>query len=126
MYNTQALSEKIQQQLGNKISQSVIALDELTLTVPAQYLREGCLSLKESPFQFDTLIDVCGVDYLHYGISDWETTSTTETGFSRAVTSGEKEPTTFFEARVLQRYNICFLLPRISAFVCVLSVSLKI
>ena len=31
------------------------------------------------------LIDVCGVDYLHYGITEWETESATETGFSRGV-----------------------------------------
>ncbi|MCX7114761.1 MAG: NADH-quinone oxidoreductase subunit C [Gammaproteobacteria bacterium] len=36
-------------------------------------------------FSFDTLIDVCGVDYLHYGESDWETDSASTTGFSRAT-----------------------------------------
>ena len=32
------------------------------------------------------LVDVCGVDYLHYGLADWQTESTTFTGFGRGVT----------------------------------------
>lgn len=81
------LSEKIHHGLRDKIVKSVIALGELTITVSAKHLREVCLALKESPFDFDTLIDVCGVDYLHYGLSEWQTTTTTTTGFSRAVSS---------------------------------------
>ncbi|NDB85064.1 MAG: NADH-quinone oxidoreductase subunit C, partial [Alphaproteobacteria bacterium] len=38
-------------------------------------------------FSFDTLIDICVVDYLHYGIDDWKTDSATQTGFSRSVAS---------------------------------------
>jgi NADH-quinone oxidoreductase subunit C len=30
-------------------------------------------------------MDVCGLDYLHYGLDDWQTDSATETGFSRGV-----------------------------------------
>lgn len=42
-------------------------------------------------FLFDTLIDVCGVDYLHYGMSEWQTQDATETGFSRAVSSLDQQ-----------------------------------
>lgn len=31
------------------------------------------------------LMDVCGVDYLHYGKSEWETTTATATGYGRGV-----------------------------------------
>ena len=34
---------------------------------------------------FDMLMDVCAVDYLHYGISEWTTEKATESGYSRAV-----------------------------------------
>lgn len=39
----------------------------------------------DEAFLFDTLIDICGVDYLHYGMSEWQTQDATETGFSRAI-----------------------------------------
>lgn len=31
------------------------------------------------------LIDLCGIDYLHYGITEWATESATVQGFSRAI-----------------------------------------
>jgi len=34
-------------------------------------------------FSFEMLIDLCGVDYLHYGIAQWETTTATAHGFER-------------------------------------------
>ncbi|MDF3054758.1 MAG: nqo5 [Gammaproteobacteria bacterium] len=83
--STVQLSEDVYRELKDKIAKSVIALDELTITVRAEDLREVCLALKNPPFDFDTLIDICGVDYLHYGISEWHTTSATTKGFSRAV-----------------------------------------
>lgn len=63
------------------------AYGETTLEVKPNHLRQLCLALRdETDFAFDQLIDVCGVDYLQYGLDDWETQSTTETGFSRGVT----------------------------------------
>jgi NADH-quinone oxidoreductase subunit C len=45
-----------------------------------------CAALRDSPeFAFEMLIDVCGVDYLTYGESEWETRSASEVGFSRGV-----------------------------------------
>jgi len=37
---------------------------------------------------FNQLIDLCAVDYLHYGVYDWQTESATESGFSRASAPG--------------------------------------
>lgn len=39
----------------------------------------------DAAFQFDTLIDICGVDYLDYGVFEWKTDQATSTGFSRGV-----------------------------------------
>ena len=55
---------------------------ELTVTVPRDKIRQVCQSLKKS-CQFEQLIDITGIDYLHYGISEWKTDSATSTGFSR-------------------------------------------
>ncbi len=43
----------------------------------------------ESDFGFEMLMDVCGVDYLHYGDDEWNTSDASGTGFSRGV---EREP----------------------------------
>ena len=37
----------------------------------------------EAGFEFNQLIDVTAVDYLHYGQAEWETQSATSEGFSR-------------------------------------------
>lgn len=59
---------------------------ELTLEIPRSCLLEICLSLRDEPqFSFDLLLDVCGVDYLHYGLSEWVTEASTATGFERGV-----------------------------------------
>jgi NADH-quinone oxidoreductase subunit C len=69
------------------INTTTIANNELTVDVKAQHLHELCQLLQaDAEFDFKCLIDVCGIDYLHYGLDEWETQSTTETGFSRGVT----------------------------------------
>lgn len=45
----------------------------------------------EEAFLFESLIDVCGVDYLGYGQTQWRTGEATQTGFSRAVGPGDAE-----------------------------------
>lgn len=74
----------LKQRFSDVLESSEIALDELTIDVQPNSIHEVCLSLRDE-FGFDTLIDVCAVDYLQYGLSEWETQTTTETGFSRAV-----------------------------------------
>lgn len=70
-----------------------IAFDELTLVCPPQHLIAVMTLLKnDARLGFDTLIDVCGVDYLQYGRYDWETDEATETGFSRAVAVQADKP----------------------------------
>lgn len=63
----------------------VDCLDELTLELPVEALLEFCQRLRtESAWQFDQLIDVCGVDYADYGLVEWSTEQSTDAGFSRA------------------------------------------
>ena len=82
------LSASINEKFSAWIESSTIALNELTVEVKREHLLELCNALKNQPeFGFNQLIDVCGIDYLHYGLDDWQTQSATETGFSRGVTS---------------------------------------
>jgi NADH-quinone oxidoreductase subunit C len=86
MSGVQTLLDTLQTCFGDKIAHSHIALDELTLEIAPEHLRDVCLTLRdETEFQFKQLIDVCGVDYLHYGTAEWQTEQTTKTGFSRAT-----------------------------------------
>jgi NADH-quinone oxidoreductase subunit C len=81
-----ALHAKISEHFGNSIENAELAFGEITLTVPRDNLREVALALRDHPdFAFDMLIDVCGVDYLHYGRGEWETYEATTTGFERGV-----------------------------------------
>lgn len=62
---------------------------ELTIDVKPAHLLELCRALHDEPeFDFKLLLDICGIDYLHYGLDDWQTESTTYTGFGRGVTRG--------------------------------------
>src|SRR5690554_1628100 len=61
---------------------------ELTIEVVADEIVPICKTLRDHPdFKFETLMDVCGVDYLHYGVAEWETTQATAHGFERGVRS---------------------------------------
>jgi NADH-quinone oxidoreductase subunit C len=57
-----------------------------TLEVDVGSWLEVCRALRdEEPFAFDQLTDLCGVDYLAYGQSEWETAEATFEGFSRGT-----------------------------------------
>ncbi len=59
--------------------------DMPTLCIAEGQLIETMHILKNDPdLNFEMLIDVCGVDYLHYGVDDWQGHSVTSTGFTRA------------------------------------------
>lgn len=81
------LSAQISEKFSDWINQSTIALNELTLEVKPEHLLHLCKELRDQPaFAFNQLTDVCGIDYLHYGLDDWQTETATETGFSRGTT----------------------------------------
>ena len=62
----------------------VIYQGELTIEVPATDIHEVCYALKsESAFEFNQCMDVTAVDYLKYGVAEWETNARSEAGFSR-------------------------------------------
>ncbi len=86
MLSIKELATQVSTRFGRFLEKSIVAYGELTIVVAPQHLHEICLALRDEPdFDFKLLIDVCGIDYLQYGISEWETTSTTATGFERGV-----------------------------------------
>ncbi len=66
----------------------VLSVGELTIEVAADQLLAVCQKLHDDPgYRFTTLIDLCGVDYSAFGVSEWETETRAAGGFSRAVNS---------------------------------------
>ena len=83
----EALASRLQARFAGLLDRCALVFGELTVELPAQYLLRVCRALRDEPeFAFKQLVDLCGVDYLSYGRSDWETSdAATATGFSRAV-----------------------------------------
>lgn len=110
MSDLDALKTKIHEIVGSQIIQSEIAFDELTIEVAPQHIQAVCLILHDhADLDFKLLLDVCGVDYLHYGISEWETESTTATGFERGVESSAFENLKPCENRFAVVYHLLSL-----------------
>jgi len=85
------LAEAIDERLGGKLHQIEIAPGDLVCEVQPSDLLDVCRVLRdEEPFQFEVLIDACGVDYLDYGHAEWETRHATSAGFSRGVHRGDE------------------------------------
>jgi len=83
---TEKLVAAAKQRFHNALTEVPSSCGEATFEVAADKLTEVCLALRdESEFLFDTLIDVCGVDYLEFGQDEWGTVEATGSGFSRAV-----------------------------------------
>ena len=83
------LAEAISARFAGKVARVASRCGELTYEVEGAALLEVCGVLRDDPeFRFEQLIDLAGVDYLHYGVSDWTTEAATSSGFSRGR-SGE-------------------------------------
>lgn len=87
MATIEELSTSIKTRFADWIDGVGIAYGEVTVEVKPSHLLDICRALvSEQEYLFNMLVDVCGIDYLHYGLDDWETETTTESGFSRGVT----------------------------------------
>ncbi len=93
----ETVKDYIQQGLGDKISSTTYAFGELTLEIPAKHWLEVAQFLRhDTRLEFAQLIDLCGVDYLAYGDTEWDVTTAVNSGFSRAVASNaENDPFAF-------------------------------
>ncbi|MBN9288102.1 MAG: NADH-quinone oxidoreductase subunit C [Gammaproteobacteria bacterium 39-13] len=86
MTKLEVLVQKCQTAFSNEIEEWSLVNNELTLVVKASEIVSVCQRLRDNEdFRFEMLIDLCGVDYLHYGMGEWETTQATSRGFERGV-----------------------------------------
>jgi NADH-quinone oxidoreductase subunit C len=85
---TKSLVESLRQRFGDRVSITPSPAGFLTVETDASAWLEVCRALRdEENFDFDQLTDLCGVDYLGYGQSEWETGEASQTGFGRGVES---------------------------------------
>jgi len=72
--------------LGQKLARIDEARGETTIEVlPENWLAVARLLRDEPSLRFEQLVDLCGVDYLSWGDSEWDTFEASWTGFSRGV-----------------------------------------
>lgn len=90
------LATQLREQLSEHLVNCTLLNQELTIEVKPESVRKVSKILVTEPqFVFEQLIDICGVDYLHYGLSDWETEQATVDGFSRGVAVQPREDVNF-------------------------------
>ncbi|MCK5896310.1 MAG: NADH-quinone oxidoreductase subunit C [Cocleimonas sp.] len=77
----QVLQNEVADSLGDKLQTSLIAFKELTIEVAAKDLLSTAKILRDQ-HSFEMLIDLCGVDYLTYGETEWDAEGSS---FSRGV-----------------------------------------
>lgn len=86
MKTIEDLKQNLQTQFGELIHAMQEHCGQLTIEVAPENLIKICDVLRNhEAFNFEQLIDVCGVDYLDYGKSEWVTEKATSTGFERAA-----------------------------------------
>ena len=82
----QQLVDALRAEFGDKLVSSTLAYEEVTVEVAADDLLEVATALRDNDsFQFQQLVDLCGVDYSQYGRTEWQTEDASRAGFSRGV-----------------------------------------
>jgi NADH-quinone oxidoreductase subunit C len=82
----ETLAARIDARFGEKLERIESTCGELTYQLDKDDLVEVARALRdESDFDFQMLVDLCGVDYLTYGSDEWTTYEATDSGFSRGV-----------------------------------------
>jgi NADH-quinone oxidoreductase subunit C len=106
MSTLEKLFSDLQKHLANSATLK-IAHDQITITLAPENLLQYCAILRDNPdLQFNQLMDVCGVDYLEYGVSEWATSSATAEGFSRGVMTRAPDHLENFPTRFAVVYQL--------------------
>ncbi|MBT8421143.1 MAG: NADH-quinone oxidoreductase subunit C [Gammaproteobacteria bacterium] len=81
------LVDSLKKRFADELVSCDVSIGDVTLEIPARHLLTVCRALRdESAFEFEQLVDLCGVDYAQYGITNWDT-DTGSGSFSRGITS---------------------------------------
>jgi len=81
-----AISDLYGSRFGDRVTVGDTLAGITTLEVRADAWLEVCRALRdEDAFSFEQLTDLCGLDYLAYGQSEWDAEDASHEGFSRGV-----------------------------------------
>jgi len=102
-----ALALKVEAELKDTVRRVPAPKDEVAYEVDAANLLTVCRTLRDAPeLKFEMLMDVAGVDYLHYGLDEWQTQSATRSGFSRGRVARNDLPDPNMAGRYGVTYNL--------------------
>jgi len=83
---TKTLADHLAECFSGRIEISRSAIGQVAIQVPIDQWLDVAQTLRDdSRFAFTQLTDLCGVDYLGYGQSEWDTEGASDQGFSRGV-----------------------------------------
>jgi len=103
----EALAAKVDAQLHGSVRRLTARAQELAYETDPAALLAVCRTLRDHPdLRFEMLMDLAGVDFLHYGRDDWETEGATRSGFSRARLAPATRPDPDAPGRFAVVYNL--------------------
>ena len=103
----EALAAKVDAQLGARVRRRPARSFELAYDTDPAALLEVCRMLRDTPeLKFEQLMDLAGLDYLHYGRDEWQTESATHSGFSRGRVARTDAPDPLAAGRFAVVYNL--------------------
>jgi len=103
----EALALKVEAQLKDSVRRAPSLPEEVAYEVDAVNLLSVCRTLRDAPeLKFEMLMDASGVDYLHYGRDEWQTSSATRSGFSRGRVARSDAPDPNMPGRFGVTYNL--------------------
>ena len=84
--DSRTLIERLRARLDARALSLADAHGSITLEVAPENWVEVARMLRDEPdFRFESLVDLCGVDYLGYGSAEWDVSDVSSEGFSRGV-----------------------------------------
>ena len=101
------LSREIEAKLQDGVQRLPALPGDLSYEVRPEVLLAVCRTLRDAPqLRFELLMDVAGIDYLHFGRDDWQTDTATRSGFSRARVARVSAPDPSMPGRFAVVYQL--------------------
>ena len=100
-------SRTIEARLQDAVQRLPSLPNDLAYEVKPEALLTVCRTLRDAPeLRFEMLMDLAGIDYLHYARDEWQTATATRSGFSR----GRVARTTAPEPDMTGRFAVVYQL----------------
>jgi NADH-quinone oxidoreductase subunit C len=101
------LSHRIEARFAEALRRLPSPPGELSYEAKPEALLGVCGSLRDAPdLRFEMLMDLAGVDYLHYGRDEWQTDTATHSGFSRGRVARASVPDPDMPGRFAVTYQL--------------------